>query len=278
MSIRKITSLVAALAFLVMMLTSIILYIVPQGRIAYWAGWELWGLSKTQWGDLHINTGVLFFIALGLHTYYNWGAIAKYLKNPSKQLTIFTKEFNVALVLTLTFIAGTLFQVQPFSGIINVSEGIKDNAAIKYGEPPWGHAELSSLKGFTSKSGLDLDKSISLLSAAGIQVSDTKQSLLTISKANHTTPQVIFDTIKPATLPEPLTATIQTGTLPPRSPNGFGKMSIEDFATKYGVKPGKIIQLLETEEIKATKEMTMKQVAAKAGTIPSELYEIFKAL
>ena len=71
MKIRKITSLVAALAFVVMVLTSFVLYIVPQGRIAYWAGWKFLGLSKTQWGDIHINTGILFLLALVLHTYYN---------------------------------------------------------------------------------------------------------------------------------------------------------------------------------------------------------------
>lgn len=278
MSIRKITSLVAALSFIVMITTSIILYIVPQGRIAYWAGWKLWGLSKTQWGDIHINTGVLFLLSLALHTYYNWGAIVKYLKNKSKQLTIFTREFNVALVLTIAFVAGTLFQVQPFSGIINISTGIKDNAAIKYGEPPWGHAELSSLKGFTSKLGLDLNKSISLLATANIKVDDVKHSLADISKSNNTTPQHIFDTIKPAKLAESNPLMAKNNALPPRSPVGFGKMSIEEFGSKYGVKPGKIIKVLEKEKISATKEMTMKQIAAKANTIPSDLYEIFKSL
>ena len=33
--IRRITSLTASMAFILMLLTSIILYIVPQGRVAY---------------------------------------------------------------------------------------------------------------------------------------------------------------------------------------------------------------------------------------------------
>jgi len=37
LKIRRITSLTASLAFILMLLTSIILYIVPQGRVAYWA-------------------------------------------------------------------------------------------------------------------------------------------------------------------------------------------------------------------------------------------------
>jgi len=46
LKIRKITSLTAAVAFILMLLTSIILYIAPQGRVAYWADWRLWGLTK----------------------------------------------------------------------------------------------------------------------------------------------------------------------------------------------------------------------------------------
>ena len=61
MKMRKITSLTAALSFLLMVLTSIILYIVPQGRVAYWADWRLWGLSKTDWGNTTAKHRPLIF-------------------------------------------------------------------------------------------------------------------------------------------------------------------------------------------------------------------------
>lgn len=73
------------------MLTSIILYIVPQGRVAYWSNWQLWGLSKTQWGNIHVNIGILFLIAISFHIYYNWKPILFYLKNPARQLKILQK-------------------------------------------------------------------------------------------------------------------------------------------------------------------------------------------
>lgn len=47
---RKITSLTGLLSFLITLLTSVILYVVPEGRVAYWADWHLLGLTKTQWG------------------------------------------------------------------------------------------------------------------------------------------------------------------------------------------------------------------------------------
>ena len=63
MTMRKITSLTASLSFVLMVATSVILYIVPQGRVAYWADWRLWGLTKTQWGEIHINVGLLFLLS-----------------------------------------------------------------------------------------------------------------------------------------------------------------------------------------------------------------------
>ena len=72
MSIRKVTSLTALISFVLEIITSVVLYIVPQGRVAYRSDWHLWGLSKTQWSDLHINLGVLLFLTLVLHAYFNW--------------------------------------------------------------------------------------------------------------------------------------------------------------------------------------------------------------
>ena len=83
---RKITSLSALASFVLLTLTSVILYIVPPGRVAYWADWRLWGLSKTQWDNLHINLGVLFLVAVCFHVYFNWNPIVAYLKNKARQI------------------------------------------------------------------------------------------------------------------------------------------------------------------------------------------------
>ena len=96
MKLRKITSLTALLAFVGMVVTSLVLYIGPQGRVAYWADWTLLGLDKTQWGDLHINMGLVFLLSILLHIYYNWKAILAYLKDKARHVKVFTPDFNVA--------------------------------------------------------------------------------------------------------------------------------------------------------------------------------------
>lgn len=199
MNIRKITSLTMLISFVLCILTSVILYIIPHGRIAFWSHWKLWGLSKTQWGELHLNLGILLLLAGFLHVYYNWKPITAYLKNQSKQMKVFTVNFNIALILTLIAGLGTYFQIPPMSTIINISESIKDKASIKYGEPPYGHAELSSLKKFVKKADLDLSKSIRLLRQAGIQFENETQTINDIAKKNNLTPKQVYEIIKPST-------------------------------------------------------------------------------
>ena len=157
MNVRKVTSMTMFISFLFLGITSIILYIVPHGRVAYWADWHLWGFTKGEWGNLHINLGFLFMFAGLLHMYYNWAPIKAYMKNRSREMKVFTPSFNVALLLTFIVGIGTYLEIPPMSTVINLGESIKDTASEKYGEPPYGHAELSSLKLFSKKQGLDLD-------------------------------------------------------------------------------------------------------------------------
>jgi len=94
MKLKKITSLTALLSFIGLVLTSLTLYIVPHGRIAYWTDWRLWGLDKTQWGNIHINIGILFLLTGFLHIYYNWKILLSYFKTKTKQVKIFTSAFS----------------------------------------------------------------------------------------------------------------------------------------------------------------------------------------
>ena len=123
------------------------------------------------WGNIHINMGFLFLIALIVHLYYNWKPLINYLKDKAKKIKVFTPEFNAALVITIAFVVGTYLLLPPFSWIMSLNDHFKDSGAEKYGEPPYGHAELSSLRTFAKKLKLDLTKSMKLLDQAGYPVS-----------------------------------------------------------------------------------------------------------
>ncbi len=119
-----------------------------------------------------------------------------YLKNKKKEVKVFTLNFNVALLIALLFSIGTYFEVPPFSWILGFSELIKDTGIEKYGEPPYGHAELSTLKEFAEKVNIDLDEVVNQLRNKGIIIDDVNRTLLDIAEESRTSPQEIYLSMK----------------------------------------------------------------------------------
>ncbi len=273
MNIRKITSLTMLISFVLCLLTSVILYITPHGRVAYWSEWRLWGLSKTQWSELHLNLGILLLLAGLLHIYYNWQPITAYLKNKAKELKVLTINFNIALLLSLMVGVGTYLHIPPLSTIIDFSSAIKDAAAVKYGEPPYGHAELSSLKMFARKVGLDLDRSTELLRQANISFANDKETIVAIANKNHLTPKELYEIIKPAKLEREGEG--QTA-FPDSPPPGFGRKTLLEISTEFNQDLPEIIQALSRQGLKADASQSIKEIAAQNNMEPMAIFEIIR--
>jgi len=274
---RKIISLTALLSFAITVLTSIVLYIVPQGRVAYWADWRLWNLSKEQWVAIHINIGFLFILTLLLHIYYNWKPIVLYLKNKSKQIIIFTKEFNVALFLIFIFAIGTYIEIPPFSTIIKVSNNFQESAAKKYGEPPYGHAELSSIKKFANKMNIDLKLGINLLQKAGYRINNERQTLKEIAKDNNVSPQQIYLVMSPAANKSSVFAR-DSQILPENPAPGTGNLTLADFCHQYNLNINMIIRSLKDINIASNADMTIKTVGETNNMSPTDVYQHIKTI
>ena len=191
MNMRKITSMTLLTSLVVLVVNSVVLYIVPEGRIAHWANWIFLGLTKEEWADQHLTVGALFLIALIFHVYYNWSPLVSYMKNKAKELKIFTPSFAVGLMATLAVTVGTYFHLLPMSTLVEIGNAIKENGAKKYGTPPYGRAELSSLQEFVRKERLGQEKALELLKVAGVQVESTDQSLKAIAAGNKLSPQQV---------------------------------------------------------------------------------------
>jgi len=273
MNFRKITSLTLLISFLLCVLTSIILYIVPDGRIAFWSVWQFWGLSKTQWGDLHLNWGILLLLACCMHIYYNWKPIVAYLKDKTKRMRIFTANFNCALLLALVFGLGTYFQIPPMSTILNFRDSIKGAAAVKYGEPPYGHAELSSLKTLATKASLDLATCLDLLKQKNIRYENENQSIITIAGENNLTPQQVYDIILPAAKKE---AMASNTAFPDTPPPNFGRKKITEMAADYNLKVPDIIQALNSKGVKAEPTQSIKEIATLNNMEPLSVFKVIQ--
>jgi hypothetical protein len=221
MKIRRIISLTVFVSFLFLALSGLMLFLSPQGRVAYWAGWSMLGLSKEQWSSVHITFMVLFLVIGVWHIVLNWRPIVGYLKNRSKQIRVITPESSVAMGLAVLFFIGPLLRIPPFAQFLDASDEIKAYWENTQGSPPWGHAEESRLDAFCRRvvdfqrwegEGpviVDCEDAIEALLASGLAVEGPDQRIIDMADANETTPQAIADIIvavaRPAT-PEEVAA------------------------------------------------------------------------
>ena len=271
MKVRKIVSLILVFSFILLLITGIVLYIVPAGRIAYWADWKFMGLTKEQWGDLHIISGILGLAAGFIHIVYNWKAIIQYMRNRKKELRFFNVNFNTALLITVIFCLGTYFQWPPFSTVLNLSESIKDSATEMYGEPPYSHAELSTIKQFCETMQIDLNRALENLMAEGIDFKDENDVLKNIAGQNDVSPQQLYSYMKVGNE----TDIIQIPDLPP---SGTGKKTLRIFCEQYNLNLRSTIDNLAQQQIIATEDMTLKEIAEKQQIEMIELYSYLKKI
>lgn len=279
MNIRKITSMTMVWSLIVLTFNSIVLYVVPEGRIANWADWRFWGLDKHDWSAQHTTVGFLFIFAGLLHIYYNWRTILSYMKDKAKKLRVFTTASNIGLGLTIIFVIGTYLNVPPMSTIVEFSEYFKESAAKKYGDPPYGQAQSSSLKGFTSRLGLDLAKSRELLETAGIEVSDDTEMIVSIGERSGKTPQQVYEIIQSAGYSssggggsEPGTEGSVNGIKAPKS--GMGKKTIAQLCDEIEQDCAMIIEGLQQKGLTVNPDEKLKDLAAENGTGPMQIYEM----
>ena len=264
-------------SLIVLTFNSIVLYVVPEGRIANWAVWKFWGLTKHDWSAQHTTVGFLFIFAGLFHIYLNWKPIVSYLKNKSRKLTFFTTASNIGLALTVVFVIGTYFDVPPMSTIVDFSEHIKEGAALKYGDPPYGQAQSSSLKGFTSRLGLDLNKSIELLESKGIKDVDEKEMIQDIGTRSGNTPQQIYDMIKGATHQpvndESNVSENETSAAIKQPKSGMGKKTIAQVCTEIEQDCTMIISEMRKRGMSVEPDQKLKDIAQANDTGPMQIYE-----
>ncbi len=265
--LRRISSLTSFLSFLITLFTSVILYVVPQGRVAYWADWRFWGLSKEQWGDIHITVGTLFLVALLLHIWLNWKPLMAYMKNKAREMVVMTKPMIISCGITLFVTVGTLFHLPPMQQLLDLSVSIKDDAVQVYGNPPYGHAEQSSLKKFCGYLGFDAEEALAALKDAGYDAAITVQTeIREIARLRGASPQQVYDDIRSALVKNPFAA------MPATPPEGLGKLAFGDVCKTFGLPLDEAIAKLGEKGMLVTPEDSLKDIAKKSGVNPRDVY------
>jgi len=281
-NLRGLTSLLTLAGFLIMSVTGLVLYVVPQGRIAYWTNWTFLGLTKSNWGDIHILSSILFVVVGILHIYFNWKPLMGYLRDRIRGGVKLKKEIAVSVAVMVLITASGIYRLPPLSYLIALNETIKEAwIASKEHEPPFGHAELLSLRVFCKKTGLGFEAARDELRRRGLRGVAADRTLEQIARDNGVSPLEIYRMIKdhkkleaPPKDREP--------TSPPRAftpqsveerfaGTGLGNLSLVDIGEKVGLDGGMLLRRLQTKGIKGSGEESLKTLASRSGLAPLEV-------
>ncbi|SNR65115.1 DUF4405 domain-containing protein [Desulfurobacterium atlanticum] len=254
---RKWIDLILFYSFLVLLISSIVLFIVPYGRVANWTGWKFFSLTKTQWENVHLISGIIFIIFLIWHIVLNWTPLQKYLLK---------KESIISLIVTGIVFLIAAYNLPPVSFITAFQEKIKESweKGIK-NQPPIPHAELMTLKEFCTKTGIPIETALKNLRNNGIKVESADETLKEIAIKNNTSPAMLYKIINKGKYQAQNTFTPGMG---------FGRKTVKEVCISYGLTVTECVEKLAKHNIIVSPDETLRTVAAKNGLLPKDIVQI----
>ena len=276
---RVFTSLCSLVSFILIVLTAIILYIEPHGRVAYWTNWNFLGLEKDQWGNIHIFSGLLFLVAGGFHLYYNWKPLMTYLSAKVETRLRYQRELLISGLIFLWITASGIWALPPLVYMADIGEAIKGAWVTSPElEPPFGHAEQVSLKTFCKKQGIPLDQAMAELRAAGFKVNNSADTLGDIAGSKGTSGMGVYAVIQKLE-PKPKTMTPGSVWTPELieetfAGTGVGRKSVGQIIKDHGLDPKTVYHRLKKGGIEAKDDDKIKQLADKHDSTPIKILAI----
>ena len=273
---RSLTSLSVMAGFLIMSISGVVAFIYPQGRIAYWMEWSMLGLTKEQWGDIHILSSLLFVVAGVVHIYYNWRPLMNYLGQKAASGRKHKREIAVTVLLSLFIVASAVWKIPPLSYLLDLNAYVKDLWVVhKDYEPPFGHAELLSLAVFCQKTNIPLDAAVATLKEKRLVGVAPDRQLRDIARANNTSPMVLYRHIKALeakTAPPPVAVTYTPETVESQfAGTGVGNTTLSELAGQTGHDLSRMQARLLEKGLKTGGDLPLKQLASQNNVQPLEL-------
>lgn len=278
---RAMTSMMTTGGFLIMGVTGLMLFATPEGRLAYWVDWSLGGLTKEEWGAIHVTSSLLFLVAGFVHLWFNWRQFVAYLRHRFQQKVSIRPEAPAAAALLAVLVAGTLWGVPPFTWVLDLSAAIKASWSVDASlEPPFGHAEEASLDTMALRTATPVGAIVGAIRAAGYTVESTADTLRRVADRNGVSPAEIWVEVVrrvPSAAPAPIDASAAwTPDLVDQrfEGAGFGAKSIDAVAKELALPTDEVVARLEAAGIAATPGDRLKAVAETAEATPTELLKV----
>jgi len=261
-----------AWSFLIILISGIVLYIAPPGRVANWTDWTLVGFSKSGWQAIHTIFSYTFVILSVFHLFtLNWKIFWHYFTSKAVTGLNKQKELLVSIILIIFVFTGTYFNIQPFKAVIDFGEWTTESWETKDEQAPVPHAETLTIKELSAKYvQMSADSILLLVNQKGLKADSVGQTILEISKLNNLTPAQLYSII----IPNSSDGSIKTENK--SQFQGFGRKTMTEVAKELGKDVNTLIDVLKKNDIEANPTDKLKDVADSADKTPLEILELIK--
>ncbi len=258
------------IALFMMLVSGLILYISPPGRVANWTDWRLIGLTKTGWRNQHLIFGFVFILLSLFHLFLvNWKAFLCYLKTKTAEGFRRPTELLAILLLSLLFGVGTCYDIEPFSAIIQFGNRISSSWEDQEKRAPIPHAELMTLTELAQQPGMGGDSEAlkAKLEKAGLTVASSKVTLAAIAEANGMAAEHVYEMLSPG----------EKGRSK-LSGKGFGQRTLQQIADESGISATSLQLALRQKGIEAKTDTSLKTIAEENGIEMRELRQLLETM
>jgi uncharacterized membrane protein YgcG len=279
---RAMVSVLIAASFVILVLSGIILFVAPPGRIANWTNWTLLGLRKHDWIALHVCFSTLFLIGAVFHLVFNWRPLLNYFKDRLTRRVGFRWEWLAALAICGGVWAGTRVGVPPFSTLLAFSERVKEGWDQPRDRAPIPHAELLTLSELVEKAGVAMSTATNRLAARGITNASPDVVVRDLASLNARSAQQIYQSI----LAEPVRGGGGGGQKHGQGQGrgggggaggGPGRKTLAEFCADEGIEVKAALARLEAKGLKASADLTLREIAVNNGySRPYEIMDILR--
>jgi len=267
---RAFVSLYVTWSSLILLVSGIILYIAPAGRIAKWAHIYIIGLEKAQWQALHTIFSFLFIIAGGFHLYYNWKPFISYLKDKFRQGMALRKELYSSTLVILAIFTLTLWNVPPFSSVMELGEyftGLWESNEI---EPPVPHAEAMTIEELAKAIQIPAEQLVSRLKAQGI-TADKTMVVKELAGKYGMAPIELYQKMQIQS-PQP-SKTSNVGSMAGR---GYGRKKLADICKDLNIPLADALKRLKAKGIETDGQIILKDLSNKYDMLPVDVVTIIQ--
>ncbi len=258
------------IALFMMLVSGVILYISPPGRVANWTDWRLIGLTKTGWRNQHLIFGFAFTLLSLFHLFLiNWKAFLCYLKTKTAEGVRPPIELLAILLFSSFFGVGTYYGLEPFSAIIQFGNRLSSSWEVQEKRAPVPHAELMTLIELSKQPGMGGDPEAlkAKLEKAGLTLSSTKETLAAIAEANGMAAEKVYEMLAPG---EDGRSVL--------SGKGFGRRTLQQIADESGVSATSLQLALRQKGIEAKTGTPLKTIAEENGMEMRELRQMLETM